>query len=75
MQNLDEELLSIAEFSELIGFSQSKVRRMIRNGTEAIDGRVVKMDHLYTESGLKVTPGAYKKFLLQLNTREQNDQD
>lgn len=70
MQDIDGELLSVAEFSELTGFSESKVRRMIRNGSEAIDGRVVKLCHIHTEAGIKITPVAYRQFLLQLNTKE-----
>ena len=63
-----ENVMSIREFSDKMGFSDSKVRRLIKHGCEAIDGRIVRLETIITEAGIKITPSAYKNFLRALNT-------
>jgi len=65
-----EDVMSIREFSDKMGFSDSKVRRLIKHGCEAIDGRIVRLETIITEAGIKISPNAYKNFLRALNTNK-----
>lgn len=73
-QIIDEDPMSIRDFCERMDFSESKVRRLIRHGCESISGRIVRLECVLTESGMKTSLSAYKRFLIQLNTPAEDEQ-
>lgn len=71
MDIFDEELLTMKMFCEEMGFSCTKVHRMIKSGHEAVDGRIVRLESVITETGRKTSIAAYRRFLIDLNTDKE----
>lgn len=72
-----EDSVSLREFARTMGFSDSKVRRLINHGCEAVDGRIVRLESFITEAGRRTSIDSYRRFLVALNkTKEElNEQE
>lgn len=70
-----EDGLTIRDFSDRMGFSETKVRRLIKHGCEAIDGRIVRLGTFITEAGMKTSVRAYKRFLQELNQSKEESNE
>lgn len=66
---LDEDPCTVNELASHLGCSVSKVRRLVTHGAIAIDDRVVRLETIVTESGMKTSVDAYRRFQIELNTR------
>lgn len=70
----DEEQCSIGELASKLGCSVSKIHRLVTTGASAIDGRTVRLAIIRTEAGRKTSVDAYRRFQIELNTREGADE-
>ena len=73
-QIFNEEQCSINELAGKLGCSVSKIHRLATVGASAIDGRVVRLAIIRTETGRKTSVGAYRRFQIELNTREDSNE-
>jgi predicted transcriptional regulator len=73
-QIFNEEQCSINELAGKLGCSVSKIHRLVTVGAPAIDGRFVRLAIIRTEAGRKTSVEAYRRFQIELNTREDADE-
>lgn len=72
LQLIDEKLYSATDLAKILDCSATKVRRLMNDGSPAIDGRVVYLQSILTESGKKTSIEAYRRFQVELNRREDS---
>lgn len=72
MQLVGEKLYSATDLAKILDCSETKVRRLMTEGSAAIDGRTVCLQTILTESGRRTSVEAYRRFQVELNRREDS---